>query len=242
MSSDSEARRGIQLILAGAHMPDRETTKALIAVLARDHYDVVMDAMAQAKVAWVPTMSIYEASRDVQRARTQPWFKDYLHPVLERFFEPNPSSHGSYFDHWTSTDEAFWKENYRIWMAAVKDFERRGGLIGTGEDAGFIWQVYGFGLLRELELHHGPQPDQRGAGGQPGEPGLGDRGVHHPPRAELLQEPLRHLERATELADVLADEEDVRVAVHLRLQRQPDGLQVSGVATVSNHDRLASST
>ncbi len=64
-----------------------------------------------------------------------------------------PANHGSYFIGWTSTDEAFWKENYRIWMKAVYEFERRGGVIGTGEDAGFIYQMYGFGLLRELELH-----------------------------------------------------------------------------------------
>ena len=38
-------------------------------------------------------------------------------------------------------------------MAAVRDFERLGGLIGAGDDAGFIYQMYGFGLLRELELH-----------------------------------------------------------------------------------------
>ncbi|HUQ45103.1 MAG TPA: amidohydrolase family protein [Gemmatimonadaceae bacterium] len=38
-------------------------------------------------------------------------------------------------------------------MAALRDFERRGGLIGVGDDAGFIYQMYGFGLIRELELH-----------------------------------------------------------------------------------------
>jgi len=99
------------------------------------------------------TLEIYEASRDLQRARTQPWFADYLHPALEEFFRPNPASHGSYFAHWTSTDETFWKENYCIWMAALREFGRRGGLIGLGEDAGFIYQMYGFGLLRGLELH-----------------------------------------------------------------------------------------
>src|SRR2546423_5710188 len=31
--------------------------------------------------------------------------------------------------------------------------EQRGGLVGAGEDAGFIYQMYGFGLIRELELH-----------------------------------------------------------------------------------------
>ena len=89
----------------------------------------VLDAMVAAHVAWDPTLDIYEASRDLQRARTQPWFADYLHPALEEFFRPNPASHGSYFSHWTSTDETFWKENYRIWMAAVREFGRRGGLI-----------------------------------------------------------------------------------------------------------------
>ena len=115
--------------------------------------DMVLDSMVARKVAWVPTLDIYEASRDLQRARTQPWFADYLHPTLEEYFRPDPANHGSYFFGWSSTDETFWKENYRIWMSALRDFERKGGLIGAGDDAGFIYQMYGFGLLRELELH-----------------------------------------------------------------------------------------
>jgi cytosine/adenosine deaminase-related metal-dependent hydrolase len=113
----------------------------------------VLDAMVEANVAWDPTLVIYEASRDLQRAQTNPAFGEYLHPVLEEYFRPNPANHGSYFIGWSSTDETFWKENYRIWMKALYEFEKRGGLIGTGEDAGFIYQIYGFGLLRELELH-----------------------------------------------------------------------------------------
>ncbi len=113
----------------------------------------VLDGMIEAGVAWVPTLDIYEASRDLQRAQTQPWFADYLHPVLEDYFRPDPSNHGSYFIGWSSTDETFWKENYRIWMSALREFERRGGVIGVGEDAGFIYQMYGFGVIRELELH-----------------------------------------------------------------------------------------
>lgn len=113
----------------------------------------VFDAMVEAHVAWDTTLVIYEASRDLQRAQTQPWFADYLHPALEDYFRPDPANHGSYFIGWTSADEAYWKENYRIWMSALREFERRGGLVGAGEDAGFIYQMYGFGLLRELELH-----------------------------------------------------------------------------------------
>jgi cytosine/adenosine deaminase-related metal-dependent hydrolase len=115
--------------------------------------DDVLAAMVKANVAWVPTMDIYEASRDLVRAQNQPWFKDYLHPTLEEYFKPNPANHGSYFIGWSSTDEAYWKENYRIWMNALREFERLGGTIGVGDDAGFIYQMYGFGLVRELELH-----------------------------------------------------------------------------------------
>jgi hypothetical protein len=113
----------------------------------------VLEGMVQAHVAWVPTLDIYEASRDLQRAQTQPWFAEYLHPTLEEYFKPNPANHGSYFIGWTSTDETFWKENYRLWMSALRQFDRLGGLIGVGDDAGFIYQMYGFGLLRNLELH-----------------------------------------------------------------------------------------
>lgn len=112
-----------------------------------------LKALVKANVAWNPTLVIYEASRDLQRAEGQPWFAEYLHPTLDRYFRPDPSNHGSYFAGWSSTDEAYWKENYRIWFQAVRDFERLGGIVGAGEDAGFIYQLYGFGLIRELELH-----------------------------------------------------------------------------------------
>src|SRR5260370_1437124 len=112
----------------------------------------VLDGMVQAHVAWVPTLDIYEASRDLQRAQNQPWFADYLHPTLAEYFQPNPANHGSYFPGWTPTDEMYWKENYRLWMAALREFDRRGGLIGMGDDAGFIYQMYSFGLIRGMGL------------------------------------------------------------------------------------------
>jgi Amidohydrolase family len=115
--------------------------------------DSLLTAMVKANVSWVPTMDIYEASRDLQRAQTQPWFADYLHPSLANYFKPDPANHGSYFIGWSTTDEVYWKENYRIWMNTLRSFERKGGVIGCGDDAGFIYQVYGFGLIREMELH-----------------------------------------------------------------------------------------
>lgn len=115
--------------------------------------DTVLMSMVRANVGWVPTLDIYEASRDLQRAQNQPWFRDYLHPALEEYFKPDPANHGSYFIGWSSTDETFWKENYQIWFRALRRFEELGGTIGCGDDAGFIYQMYGFGLIREMELH-----------------------------------------------------------------------------------------
>ena len=113
----------------------------------------VLKGLVDAGVAWDPTLVIYEASRDLQRATSSPWFKDYLHPGLEKFFKPSADSHGSFFWGWTSTDEVFWKNNYQIWFQALRDFADQGGIITTGEDGGYIYQLFGFGYLRELQLH-----------------------------------------------------------------------------------------
>lgn len=118
-----------------------------------DQLDAVLQGLVDAGVAWDPTLVIYEASRDLQRAISSPWFKDYLHPGLEKFFQPNADSHGSFFWGWTTTDEVYWKNNYQIWFSALRDFADKGGIITTGEDGGYIYQLFGFGYLRELQLH-----------------------------------------------------------------------------------------
>src|SRR5258708_8378746 len=38
-------------------------------------------------------------------------------------------------------------------MSAVREFANKGGLVTTGDDAGYIYSMYGFGISRELELH-----------------------------------------------------------------------------------------
>lgn len=113
----------------------------------------VLQGMVDKKVSWCPTFVIYEANRDLLRAMNQPWFKDYLHPVLEEYFVPDPANHGSYHWNWTTTDEVYWRENYQIWMRAVREFAKIGGVVGVGEDSGYIYMMYGFSVIRELELH-----------------------------------------------------------------------------------------
>jgi imidazolonepropionase-like amidohydrolase len=125
----------------------------LFAQADRGRLSEFVDHMIDRNVGWSPTFSIYEASRDVVRAQNLPWFKEYLHPSLEAFFRPSRDNHGSYFLGWTSVQEAQWKEQYRIWMSVVREFGKKGGLVTTGDDAGYIYSMYGFGIARELELH-----------------------------------------------------------------------------------------
>jgi imidazolonepropionase-like amidohydrolase len=46
-----------------------------------------------------------------------------------------------------------WARNMSIWMKWVREYARRGGNVTIGSDAGFIYHLYGFGTIREMELH-----------------------------------------------------------------------------------------
>jgi len=112
----------------------------------------VLDTMLAHHVTWDPTFAIYDANRDLTRARTLPWFRDYGLPGVLENFEPDPVRHGSYHFDWTTADEIRWKDNFRIWMKWVREYARRGGNVTVGSDAGFIYQLYGFCTIRELEM------------------------------------------------------------------------------------------
>lgn len=113
----------------------------------------LLDDMVARQVAWSPTFSTYEATRDLIKAQHLPWYADYLHPSLAAYYEPSMLRHGTFWTGWTASQEIAWKKNYEVWMATVHAFGRKGGLITTGDDAGFLYgSLYGFGISRELEL------------------------------------------------------------------------------------------
>src|SRR5690606_4969409 len=56
-----------------------------------------------------------------------------------------------FFD-WGTEQEVAWKDNYRRWMAFVNDYKNHGGRVTVGSDSGYIYKVYGFGTIEELEL------------------------------------------------------------------------------------------
>lgn len=112
----------------------------------------VMDRFRAVDFTFSPTLAIYEANRDVMRARTAEWHEKYTLPSLWRFFQPKRTAHGAYFFDWTTQDEIEWKENYRLWMRFLNEYKNRGGRVCTGSDSGFIYKLYGFDYIRELEL------------------------------------------------------------------------------------------
>jgi cytosine/adenosine deaminase-related metal-dependent hydrolase len=117
-----------------------------------EKWNAVMNELLELDFVLDPTLTIYEASRDVMRARRAEWHETYTLPSLWRFYQPSRDAHGSYWFDWTTADEIAWKENYRLWMTFVNEYKNRGGRVCTGSDSGFIYKLYGFDYIRELEL------------------------------------------------------------------------------------------
>ncbi len=117
-----------------------------------DHWNAVMDELLDLDFTLDPTFNIYEANRDLQRARRAEWHEEYTLPSLWRFYQPSMISHGSYWHDWGTEQEITWKRNYKLWMTFVNEYKNRGGRVTTGSDSGFIFQLYGFAYIRELEL------------------------------------------------------------------------------------------
>ena len=117
-----------------------------------EHWNKVMNELLSLDFTLDPTFNIYDANRDLQRARTAEWHPLYTLPSLWKFYNPSHDSHGSYWFKWGTEQEVSWKENYRLWMTFINEYKNRGGRVTAGSDNGFIYQLYGFGYIRELEM------------------------------------------------------------------------------------------
>ena len=116
------------------------------------HWNNVMNELLALDFTLDPTFNIYEASRDLQRARRAEWHETYTLPSLWKFYEPSKISHGSYWHYWGTEQEVAWKNNFQLWMTFINEYKNRGGRVTAGSDSGFIYQLYGFAYIRELEL------------------------------------------------------------------------------------------
>lgn len=117
-----------------------------------DKWLSVRDELLSLDFTLNPTFTIYEANRDLMRDMNADWHKDYTLPTLWDFFQPSRNAHGSYWFDWTTDDEIAWKKNYQQWMSFINDYKNHGGRVTVGSDSGYIFKIYGFSYIRELEL------------------------------------------------------------------------------------------
>ena len=117
-----------------------------------DKWNALIDLFLEHDLNLDPTMTIYEAGRDVMRARNADFQEEYTLPQMWDYYTPNRTAHGSYWFDWTTEDEVQWKRFYQRWMQFLNDYKNAGGSVTTGSDSGFIYNLYGFGYIRELEL------------------------------------------------------------------------------------------
>lgn len=117
-----------------------------------EKWNSVMDELIELDFTLNPTFTIYEANRNLMAQRRAEWHEKYTLPSLWRYYEPSLRSHGSYWLDWGTEQEIIWKENFRIWMQFVNEFKNKGGRVTIGSDAGYIYKLYGFGYIQEMEL------------------------------------------------------------------------------------------
>ncbi len=117
-----------------------------------DKWQSMISQLIDLKVTLDPTFSIYEANRDLMAVSRREWFDEFAIPATQKAFQPNYKIHGSYFFDWTTQHEINWKENFRLWMKFVNDYKNQGGKVTVGSDSGYIYNLFGFGYIRGLEM------------------------------------------------------------------------------------------
>lgn len=117
-----------------------------------DAWNKVMDTLLERKFVLDPTFTAYLTSRDFMRMSRASWHDEYTMPALWDYYRPSRVNHGAYWFDWTTEHEMGWKDNYRRWMRFVNEYKNRGGRVTVGSDAGYIYNLYGFGYIQEMEL------------------------------------------------------------------------------------------
>jgi hypothetical protein len=117
-----------------------------------DEWNALIQEFLELDLTMDPTMTAYLASRDVMRERNADWHERYTLPSLWDYYEPNRENHGSYYYDWTTWEEVAWMRFYDRWMQFLDDYKDAGGRVTVSSDAGFIYNLFGFSTIQEMEL------------------------------------------------------------------------------------------
>ncbi|TCO77707.1 amidohydrolase family protein [Chromatocurvus halotolerans] len=124
----------------------------LITEPGSESWNAVLDEFIERDFIINPTMTIYAAGRNVEFARQSVWHDAYTLPSMMEYYRASRTDHGAYWFYWTTADEVAWRNFYQRWMAFLDDYKDRGGRVTIGTDAGFIYKLFGFSYVEEMEL------------------------------------------------------------------------------------------
>ncbi len=124
----------------------------LIHAQGSEEWNALLQELLELRTILDPTMVAYLASRDVMRARNADWHEKYTLPSLWDFYTADRTDHGSYYYDWTPWEENTWRQFYRQWMALLDDYKDMGGRVTVSDDAAYIYNQWGFGVIQEMEL------------------------------------------------------------------------------------------
>ncbi len=114
----------------------------------------VVDRLVASGVSLIPTMSTYEANRDINRAMGLPWHEAFTHAQLIDWYYPDPEHHAAHHWNWTSRDEQRWSDTFAKWQRLIREFHARGGHLSYAVDDPYLWNTTGIANVRELQLMH----------------------------------------------------------------------------------------
>ncbi len=117
-----------------------------------EKWNAVLDELVSLGFTIVPTMAVYEDSRNFMFVRRAEWHDEYSSQGFLDYWIPDPEHHGSLQFYWTTKDETNWYRFFISWQRFLNDFKNRGGRVVTGADEGSGYTLPGFTYIREFEL------------------------------------------------------------------------------------------
>ena len=114
-------------------------------------WNKVMDELLELDFTLCPTQVFYDYLRDPMARRTLEWHEEFTTPGLMEGWEIRPGNHPGILD-WKTENEVDWYHFFHKWQTFLREYNRRGGRIVAGSDAGSGYSLWGFGYIRELEL------------------------------------------------------------------------------------------
>lgn len=115
-------------------------------------WKALLEELRELDVTLDPTMTAYQAGRDVEAQRQAVWNEKYVLPSLMDYYRASRTNHASFYYDWTTWDEVAWRNFYRVWHQLLNDYKNMGGRVTVSSDAGFIYNTFGFSTIQEMEL------------------------------------------------------------------------------------------